>query len=282
MSTRLIINADDFGFSVAVTDGILRSHRDGVLTSTTLMTTMPDRDRAIDLAREHPGLGVGIHLSLTQGEPRTGCRRLLSRAHGTFHRSLPRLFWALRSAAARREAQEELTAQIAYALGRGLIPTHVDSHKHVCHLPALHRPLIAACQATGVRWVRTAREVAIAETGKGSVGYRVLASFARSLASKLPAAGLRTNDWFFGLATTGRMDVAVWKALVAGIPPGVGEVMVHPGLIRDLTPELTRLLRHRLVEMEALCDPELRAILAAANIQRTHYGTASGAAGVGL
>src|SRR4051812_13345469 len=100
MPTRLIINADDFGFSPGVTDGILHAHARGVLTSTTLMTTMPDCDRAIDLAGAYGRLGVGIHLSLTQGKPRTHCRRILSR-EGEFFRSLPRLFLKLRSAAAR-------------------------------------------------------------------------------------------------------------------------------------------------------------------------------------
>ena len=67
-ATQLIINADDFGFSPGITDGILHAHKTGILTSTTLMSTMPDRDRAIELAKTTPTLGVGIHLCLTQGE----------------------------------------------------------------------------------------------------------------------------------------------------------------------------------------------------------------------
>ena len=47
---RLVVNADDFGFSAGVTDGIVRSFKEGVLTSTTLIATMPDRERAVDLA----------------------------------------------------------------------------------------------------------------------------------------------------------------------------------------------------------------------------------------
>src|SRR5438477_10950552 len=93
---RLIVNADDFGFSPAVTDGILRCFHEGILTSTTLMTTMPDRERAIALAKPfapdnaQPGrrtLGIGIHLCLTQGTPLTPCRGILN-PDGTFPRSL--------------------------------------------------------------------------------------------------------------------------------------------------------------------------------------------------
>lgn len=262
MPTQLIVNADDFGFSVAVTDGILHAHSDGILTSTTLMTTMPDRDRAIDLAGQTPRLGVGIHLSLTQGTPLTPCRRLLSKAHGSFHRSLPKLFWALRHSDARRQAQDELTTQIRYARERGLTPTHVDSHKHVCHLPLLHRPLLAACAAAEIRWIRTAREVRIPGTPSPSPPYRLLSRFGRQLAIKAREAGIQTTDWFFGLATTGRTDAAVWQALAAHLPEGLGEVMVHPGYINGLTPADTRLLQERLTELDALCEPSVRDALA--------------------
>jgi predicted glycoside hydrolase/deacetylase ChbG (UPF0249 family) len=275
MPTHLIINADDFGFSRRVTDGILESHLRGILTSTTLMTTMPDRDRAIDLAGQTSGLGVGIHLSLTQGAPLTACRRLLSKAHGTFYRSLPRLIWCLRKRAARQEAETELAAQIGYARARGLSPTHVDSHKHVCHLPSLHDAFIGACKAQGIRWVRTAREGRIPGMPSLSPSYRVLAHYARVLAVRAAEAELLTTDWFFGLATTGRTDVAAWRAIAAHAPPSLGEVMVHPGFSDDITAAETRLLGEREVEMKALCDADIREALRARGISLIHFGQAA-------
>ena len=268
---RLIINADDFGFSKGVTDGILRCHREGVLTSTTLMTTMPDRDRAIDLAGDMPTLGVGIHLCLTQGVPLTKCGRILGR-DGRFLRNLPGLFWRLRTEAARREAEEELAAQIAYATTRGLRPTHVDSHKHVCHWPALHGALIGACGTMGVKWVRTAREARFAGMPGPAPSYRMLARYGRKLAGKLGAAGLGTTDWFVGLATTGRTGVGVYEALAKSELKGLGELMVHPGYIEGLTKAETRLLKTRELEMEALCDRRTRAALEGAGVKLARYG----------
>ena len=211
MPLRLIINADDLGFSPGVTDGILEAHKRGILSSATLMTTMRDRDRALDLAAAAgigaagQPLGVGVHLSLTQGQPLTNCRRILTR-DGHFIRSLPRLFLKLRTKAARQEAQDELIAQIHYARSRGLSPTHVDSHKHVCHFPPLHAPLLAACQATRIHWLRTTREITPPPPGipKLPLAYRPLARFAHSLAKKAQAAGLHTPDFFLGLSTTGK------------------------------------------------------------------------------
>jgi predicted glycoside hydrolase/deacetylase ChbG (UPF0249 family) len=272
--TQLIVNADDFGFSPAVTDGILRSHRDGILTSTTLMTNMPDRDRAIDLAGQTPSLGVGIHLNLTQGKPLTPCRRITDN-NGHLLRSLPKLFWKLRSPSARQEATDEIRAQITYAITRGLKPTHVDSHKHVCHLPWLHDPLIAACHDTGVHWLRCAREIPIPGTGPLPLPYRVQVGFARQLAHKARAAGINTTDWFFGLVTTGRTNGDIWQRLTDHLPQGLGEVMVHPGYIADITAADTRLLQQRLTEMEALCNPALRDQLQQRGIQLVTYATAA-------
>lgn len=269
MTATLIINADDFGFSPGVTDGILQCHRAGVLTSTTLMTTMPDRDRALELALATPTLGVGIHLCLTQGQALTPCRRIRNR-DGSFPRSLPQLAWRLLRPAAQREAVEEWAAQVDYAIRRGLTPTHLDSHKHIHHLPALHAAVMEVAGRFGVRCLRCARELPLL---RGSVPYAVLAGFARRLAQKLPAAHLRTTDWFFGLATTGRTTLEVWQQLLAALPAGVGEVMVHPGYIHGIGPSETRLLQARLDEQAALLDPRLRSALDGAQVALAHYGS---------
>ncbi|MFV0396086.1 MAG: ChbG/HpnK family deacetylase, partial [Coprobacillaceae bacterium] len=61
---RLIINADDFGYSTGQNLGIIEGYKHGCITSTTLLTTMPGTNQAIHLAKENPDLDVGIHLSL--------------------------------------------------------------------------------------------------------------------------------------------------------------------------------------------------------------------------
>src|SRR5262245_52162998 len=66
---RLIINADDFGFSASSNRGIIAGHKQGVVTSTTLMVGMPAAAEAASLARQHPKLGVGLHFNLTCGRP---------------------------------------------------------------------------------------------------------------------------------------------------------------------------------------------------------------------
>lgn len=305
-ATWLIINADDLGFSPGVTDGILHAHTCGVLTSTTLMTTMPDRDRAIEMAKGTPTLGVGMHLCLTQGTPLTACRHLRD-GGGDFPRKIPALAWRLATGGrqARREAQDEWAAQIEYALQRGLVPTHLDSHKHVHHLPWLQEIVCDLARQYGIKAVRTARELPVAGVAGGGMGYRVLAHLGRTLAKRVQVRGLRTTDWFYGLAATGRIDVRVWQTLVAhlrngtgitagteagatpalrpphsaGVPPAVGftvgEVMVHPGFSLGLIgtgPQRTRLIAERETEMAALCASQVRQALKEAGIGLMHYG----------
>src|SRR6266567_2315923 len=64
---RLIVNADDFGRSPSINEAVIRAHREGVLTTASLMVNEPACDEAAALARENPGLGVGLHLTLVLG-----------------------------------------------------------------------------------------------------------------------------------------------------------------------------------------------------------------------
>ena len=61
---RLIVNADDFGYTHGVNAGIIRGFRDGIITSTTIMANGAAFEDAVDYAKENPSLGVGIHLVL--------------------------------------------------------------------------------------------------------------------------------------------------------------------------------------------------------------------------
>src|SRR5688572_33399331 len=64
---RLIINADDFGLSREVDAAVIRAHTEGVLTTASLMVNEEGFEEAVELARSHPRLGVGLHLSLVCG-----------------------------------------------------------------------------------------------------------------------------------------------------------------------------------------------------------------------
>jgi len=133
--SRLIVNADDFGYSVAVNRAIMSSFESALLTSTSIMANMPGFDHAVGLIRRHPFLQqkVGLHLNLTEGFPLS--RTLM--ACPTFCGEDGRLIYdrdrsLFRLGRREREAvYEELRTQLERVLAAGIRPSHLDSHHHV-------------------------------------------------------------------------------------------------------------------------------------------------------
>lgn len=277
MTRNLVINADDFGFSAGVTDGIVQAHTSGILTSTTLMTTMPDARRAVDTAKHLPNLGVGIHLCLTQGTPLAGLEGPLLAYRGDFPQRVPQLIWRIfRDKSVLRHVHREWEAQINTAISWGLVPTHLDPHKHVHHWPPLGDIAIDLARQFNIRHIRCAREIAVRGTPAPGMGYKILANLAKKLAGKIELAGSGTSDWFFGLGATGKFSSEVWKKLLENIPEhGTGEVMVHPGRANGLSTGQTRLVAERQLELDALCNPEVKGLLSQSGIRLIHYGQLS-------
>jgi predicted glycoside hydrolase/deacetylase ChbG (UPF0249 family) len=242
---QLIVNADDFGMTPGVSAGILAAHRHGIVTSTTLLVTAESDGKAVAALRDS-GLGVGLHVNLTLGQPLTRGGSLVDAA-GHFVRDA-------RRAAARAEVQDverEIEAQLERfgdLLKRP--PTHLDSHHHV----GLHAPvtevLLHAARRLGVP-VRSQNPAARAR--------------ARS-------AGLRTPDHFFGESgPDAYWTLARTLRHLRLLPPGVSEFMTHPGWC-DAALGSSRYGRQREVELAALGNPAARAAAAALGIQLRHFG----------
>lgn len=125
---KLIINADDFGYSRGVNYGIIDAHNLGILTSATLMANMPGAEHAAGLAEACPGLGVGVHLVLTCGRPILPGHRTIVDVKGDFRRLS---FYQGAFTVDLEEVYAEWKAQIETVYELGLKPTHMDSHHHI-------------------------------------------------------------------------------------------------------------------------------------------------------
>jgi chitin disaccharide deacetylase len=230
----LITNADDFGFTRDVNQGIVHAHRQGILTATTLMATGSAFDHAVALARENPELDVGVHLVLvgSEGYPPTVARLVASLG--------------------RIRIYDELARQIGKVVDAGIRPTHLDTHKHTHLLPPVLAAVARLAEEFKIPWVR-----------------RPLAWF---FLGALARHGCRTTDHFTGFALTGRYDAARLAKLIRRLPDGVTEFMCHPGFCTDeLQHAPTRLKESRRRELDALTSPEVRAALEESNIVLTRY-----------
>ncbi|MDF2661460.1 MAG: hypothetical protein K0Q94_4251 [Paenibacillus sp.] len=133
MTQYLIVNADDFGLSVRVNEGILEAHRNGIVTSTTLMANMPGFNHAVYMANRTSSLGVGLHLNLSSGKPLSPIESVpsLVGADGCF--SDKRSGWR------DEDIERELDKQFNRLVSAGVMPTHLDSHHHIhLEVPAVY------------------------------------------------------------------------------------------------------------------------------------------------
>ncbi len=280
MDRRIIINADDFGLCDGVNKAVAQVHTDGVLTSATIMANMPAAGKAVEIAKQLPTLGVGVHLNLTEGRPvsKDTCVECLLGSDGQFAYS-PFILSVLSVAGHKiREAiRAELAAQIQWVIDNGLKPTHLDSHKHIHAFPSLFS---LVCQLAGrfgigaIRWPFEPKELLRIPWPLTGIDGRKRAQKIRIMAkiNRMQNQDFLKNDAVLGIAHTGKIDVSFFKAVALYNSAATVEVMTHPGFADGLDPDKTRLLHQRKVEAEALCSEKTKQYFKDAGIKLVHYG----------
>ena len=267
---QLVVNADDFGFTRDVNQGIIEAHQQGILTATTLMANGDAFDDAVRLARENPALDVGAHLVLIGGGA-------LATPGSALPRTVPRFLAAI--ASRRIHIYDELAAQVRRILDAGLAPTHMDTHKHTHLAPAVLDAVARVAEEFGIPWVRRPFDLPLtaARGGapwlkhaiSGSLGLQ-RARFHRVLARH----HCRTTDHFAGFQITGRFRTGELVALIRTLPEGSTELMCHPGrATSELQRARTRLKESREQELAALIAPETRRALAESGVELVNYRT---------
>jgi len=268
MRKLLIVNADDFGFTRDVNAGIIEAHRNGILTAASLMANGGAFEDAVRLARQTPTLDIGCHLALVQGESVLEPGRPLPATTAALLRAL---------ASRRLRLREELAAQIRRVLDAGLKPSHLDTHKHTHLLGPVLEAVASLGQEYGIAWVRApfdlpARAAAAGASWRTRVSSRGLGLLERRFRTVLSRHGCRAADHFAGFQLTGRLGAAALAALIRSLPPGVTELMCHPGRCgEELRGARTRLKESREAELEALTAPQTRQALEDAGVVLAAY-----------
>jgi predicted glycoside hydrolase/deacetylase ChbG (UPF0249 family) len=272
-----------------VNRAIVETHRDGVVSSTTLMANSPAFDEAVEAARTLPKLSVGCHVVLTDGTPVSppgAVDTLLA-----IRSAEPERFFASLSAFAaratlggfdREQLVTEITAQIRKIQATGLEVTHLDSHKHTHVFPEILAAMLRAARICGVRAIRSpfvpvkaikARQFAGKRALLKRYGQaRILNTFARNFRRQAPRAGLRAPDGVIGLIETGCLDAILLRQALTGLPEGTWELVCHPGYAdADLRAARTRLVEERERERNLLTSPEVKELLETEKIRLISY-----------
>jgi predicted glycoside hydrolase/deacetylase ChbG (UPF0249 family) len=266
VSRKLVVNADDFGFTRDVNQGIVEAHRDGILTATTLMATGDAFDDAVLLAKETPTLDVGCHLVLV------GSAGLPS--------SVPKLLTAI--LLGRIRVYEKLARQVQRIMDAGIVPTHLDTHKHTHLFPPVLEAVARISEEFGVPWVRRPFDFPM-EAGVRMAGWSkraVSGSFGivrGRFERVLTRHGCKSTDHFAGFKLTGKYNAGDLAALIRALPEGSTEFMCHPGRCgEELRGARTRLKESREEELRALVARDVRVALVGAGVELVSYRELSG------
>jgi hopanoid biosynthesis associated protein HpnK len=230
-----VVNADDFGLSTSINEGISVACDQGILRSASLMPNGDAFDDAIDRLRSLPDLRVGVHLSLVGERPIAPTESLpglvregkLPDSYADFTRDYLLRRFTL------REVRREIAAQIDLVLGAGIKPTHLDSHQHIHLLPGIFDLTLDLARAYQINVVRVADDHSVLSAARGSLRKVQLAALVLLSAlarKKIGKSGLKTAEFFHGLAVSGRLGTESLSAILSGLPDGVHEIMCHPGL----------------------------------------------------
>jgi predicted glycoside hydrolase/deacetylase ChbG (UPF0249 family) len=263
MLQLLIVNADDYGMTQEISRAVLLAHREGIVTSTSVLANGAAFAETARWLDDAPGLGVGVHLAAVGGDrPLLSPREIptLCDRDGRLPRSWHQLL-LLRPDP--DDLSRELAAQIERVRELGRPVTHLDAHQHVHLWPRLGDVVIALAQKFGIPAIRVPRS-----RGRRLTGAAVWA-LSRNLACKAKAAGLAYTDAFAGFDEAGRLE---WPRLehtirVLGRAHGSAELCVHPGLGQDAQREGYRCAE----ELRAVCAPAAREAIDLAGLELGTY-----------
>jgi hopanoid biosynthesis associated protein HpnK len=266
---RLIVNADDFGLSSSVNQAVVRAHREGILTSASLMVNEPGFDEAVKLAKENPSLGVGLHLTLLHGRSALPPEKIpgLVNAQKEFSRApvaagLKYFF----DDGLRAQLRVEIHAQFEKFRSTGLKLDHVNGHLHFHLHPVIFKILMDDAEKLGITHFRLTRDC-LARAWKISSGKLLYKIFHAAIfeilsdrAEKILAAKkIRHAQTVFGLLQDSCVDEEYLLKLLPELPPGDSELYAHPSLDK---------FRH---EFDALVSPRVKEAVSRLGIALIRY-----------
>jgi len=266
---RLIVNGDDFGSSHGANNAIIRAHREGILTSASLMVNGNAADHAVRLARENRGLGVGIHLTLVCGKSTLKPSETFGLVNHRFEFSNSPFLVGLKyyfNSKIRPSLRQEIDAQFREFRLTGLPLDHLNGHCNLHLHPTIFAIVKRHTRDWGVRSIRVTNDPLLLNLriAAGRYLYRLFHAlvFSRLSARARPSLerrGVFQTDHVFGLLQHGRITEKYLLRLLEELRPGNYELYAHPD---D---------QEHAGETEALCSPRVRQRIDELGIQLVRY-----------
>lgn len=279
---RIIINADDFGMNEYVNDAIILGHKNGIITSTSLVASGDNFNDAIKLANQNPNLGIGIHSTLIGGlKPLSNVKDVpsLVNENGVFFDSHTEFIKRVYSKKINfNEVYHELDLQFKKILSSNLNITHVDGHQHLHILPEVLPIIFALMKQYNINKIRIPKESYTFLNNNyslgriiGKCGLSYLSEKARKKAKSLSFASPR---YFWGMMNGGNMTEANMLAIINEAKNYVGshEIMIHPGTSNKALNDLYGWNYHWEEELQSTLSPKVHQALLDNNFKLINYG----------
>lgn len=280
----IIINADDFGRHAEINRAVEQGLVHGCLRSATVMPGGAAFAGAIDIARRHEALGLGVHFTLVDGNPILPPSEIpsLVAEDGRFlpdHTALLRRY--LKGGVNLEEVRRELAAQLRKVEATGVPISHVDSHQHMHTLPGIIDIVLDLAVSARIGAVRAPRTPLFAGAfgGLGQlVGRLGLSTLAQLAAVKAHRRGLAATEHFSGIVAGEAVSEAELLKLIAHLPQGTTEVMMHPGTCNEVLQEDSGWQHDFEEELRAITSPRVMAALREEEIEPVNFRHLKGAA----
>jgi chitin disaccharide deacetylase len=271
----LILNADDYGLTRGVSQGIRYAFSCGVLSSTTAMTNIPGAARGLEIAkRDTPYLPIGVHLTLTVGKPLSPAEKVPTLVNGEGCFFSRESFLARLDRIDPEEAGLEFRAQIDVLRQLGIRPDHLDGHHFASYLsPGLLDQML-----------RLAEEFHLAVRPPAGCDGSILELFPdlpesvavfmqRDAQALIRRASIPTADRLYltFFEKTATQKHLAW--ILGGLPDGVSEIMCHPGVSDSELRAVNDYAEERGYELDILTESGLPGMLKMHEIQLVSYGT---------
>lgn len=275
MTKQLIINADDFGLSSSVNQAIIEAHKNGILTSTSLMVSGLAWQEAVALAKQNPDLGVGLHLVLVCGRsvlPATTIPHLVN-GQGNFSDDAVKAGLTYQfNQAARQELALEIRAQLERFQQTGLPLSHVDGHLHLHVHPVILNILKELASEFSIPFIRLPKEELKLNLAIDSSNWltkilwsQVFGQLRRHSEKVLESAGILTTEKVYGLLQTGKISESYLLQLLPQIHSTLVEIYAHPDRLSNAVNPTGSL------ELQALLSPTVRDRLKKEGFQLVNY-----------
>lgn len=259
----LIVNADDYGLTRKVSEGIRVAHRQGIVTSTTAMMNVPGVESDLTLAKaQTPKLAIGTHLNLTTGQPLLSLDKVpsLVNTNGHFH-SLAEI----RSKAEfldPNQVYDEWSAQIAAMIACNVYPDHLDSHHHISYK---HPTLFQVMQ-----YLASEHDLPIRSA---SVYTPTMSATSQTFQKQHHSEELfvRTTDALLTKFFAGKASLEVLQEILTSLTEAVTELMVHPGYNDASLALLSSYREARETELAILTSNLILELVRSNNIHLTTY-----------